>query len=114
MADGVSRQRQFVAFAGSPYHPITSITPSPFCHPPSPFRALFRSLGWVSRWPATIAAAVCLLLLAVAAYADWWTGPDVQSSLFYFLPIIVASLRFQLPGGLSVALTSAILTHTVN
>src|SRR5207245_3593754 len=57
----------------------------------------------VPAWPAPAAGAVCCLLLALILWMDVATGADVQLSPFYFLPIIVASLRFQAPGGLLVA-----------
>src|SRR5438552_2169028 len=58
---------------------------------------------WISGLPTPVVASLCFMLLAAAGYADWVTGPDLQSSLPYLLPIIVAGLRFRWLGGLIVA-----------
>jgi serine phosphatase RsbU (regulator of sigma subunit) len=67
----------------------------------------------VMAWPAPATALVCSLLLALVAFVDMEAGPgpEVQLSLFYFLPIIIASLRFEAPGGLIVALAGAVLAQ---
>jgi serine phosphatase RsbU (regulator of sigma subunit) len=80
-------------------------TPSPLLsgHP--------RRVGWrgIATWSVPAAAITCGLLLALVFLIDVTTGPLVHFSLYYFLPIIVASLRFLAPWGLAVALTSAVL-----
>jgi serine phosphatase RsbU (regulator of sigma subunit)/uncharacterized integral membrane protein len=64
----------------------------------------------VSAWPAPVAVAVCALLLAVIAVIDASTGPELEMAPYYFLPIILASLRFRVRGGLIIALASAVLS----
>jgi sigma-B regulation protein RsbU (phosphoserine phosphatase) len=61
-----------------------------------------------------MASLVCALLLGLVTYADWATGPRLQATLYYFLPIVVASLRFELRGGLTLAFVSAALTSIAN
>jgi sigma-B regulation protein RsbU (phosphoserine phosphatase) len=61
----------------------------------------------VGTWPAPLAALACALLLGVIVTLDLTTGPQIELSPLYFLPIIVASLRFQAPGGLAGAAVSA-------
>lgn len=68
----------------------------------------------LTAWPVWAAGLVCGLLLGLVTFADWVTGPHLQATLFYFLPIILASLRFELPGGAVVALASAFLTRVAN
>jgi sigma-B regulation protein RsbU (phosphoserine phosphatase) len=67
----------------------------------------------IAAWPAPAAALICGLLLALVTLADIGAGPgpDVELSLFYFIPIIIACLRFETPGGLSVALAAAVLAQ---
>src|SRR5437879_3339938 len=77
-------------------------------------RSRLREQRWISGLPAPVVAILCCMLLATAGYADWVTGPDLQSSLPYHLPIIVAGLRFRWEGGLIVAAAGALLTHLVN
>src|SRR6185437_6104854 len=70
-------------------------------------RTLARLLN-VSAWPAPMAAGVCVLLLLLIVLVDVSTGADLQLAPCYFLPIILASLRFQAPGGLVAAGVSAL------
>src|SRR5947209_10989939 len=49
----------------------------------------------IPAWPAPVTAAVCALLLLVISLMDFYTGPEVQLTPGYFLPIILASVRFQ-------------------
>ena len=71
-------------------------------------RPLPRFLN-VPAWPAPAVAAACGLLLVVIFVADVATGAKVLVTPFYFLPIIIASLGFTAPGGLTVAAASAVL-----
>src|SRR5438270_13491750 len=66
-------------------------------------RSGLREQRWISGLPAPVVAVLSFMLLAAAGYADWMTGPDLQSSLPYLLPIIVAGIRFRWLGGLVVA-----------
>jgi serine phosphatase RsbU (regulator of sigma subunit) len=66
-------------------------------------------LSSIQAWPAPAAAGVCALLLALILILDLYTGTEVQVTPCYFLPIILASVRFQAPGGLAVAAVSALL-----
>src|SRR5437867_2863423 len=50
-------------------------------------RSRLREQRWISGLPAPVVASLCFMLLATAGYADWVTGPDLQSSLPYLLPI---------------------------
>jgi serine phosphatase RsbU (regulator of sigma subunit) len=68
--------------------------------------------GWlvVSAWPAPVATAICALVLAVIVWIDLHTGTELEMAPYYFLPIILASLRFQVRGALVVAIGCAILS----
>jgi serine phosphatase RsbU (regulator of sigma subunit) len=68
-------------------------------------------LSRITAWPAPWAVAFCLLLLLLVVAADVKTGSEIEFSLFYFLPIIFASIRFEISGGLTVALVSAVLAR---
>jgi serine phosphatase RsbU (regulator of sigma subunit) len=75
---------------------------------------IHRGLSWmqtIAAWPALTVAIICGLLLALVVVIDVWTGTEVQVPLLYFVPIIIASLRFETLGGLIVALASAILAR---
>jgi serine phosphatase RsbU (regulator of sigma subunit) len=65
----------------------------------------------VPSWPAPVAVAVCTLLQVLVVLLDVATGSEIQFSLFYFLPIIVVSLRFDARGALAVALIGAALAR---
>lgn len=65
----------------------------------------------IPSWPTPVAVAACLLLLALVVLVDVLTGSEIKFSLFYFLPIIFASLRFDVRGALAVALLGAILAR---
>jgi serine phosphatase RsbU (regulator of sigma subunit) len=64
----------------------------------------------ISGWPAPAAAAACGLLLALIVAIDVSTSPDLEMAPYYLLPIILASLRFRVAGGLVVALASGALS----
>jgi serine phosphatase RsbU (regulator of sigma subunit) len=73
-----------------------------------------RRWAWLFKipsWPAPVALAVCVLLHALVVLVDIGTGSEIQFSLFYFLPVIVASLRFDARGALVVALVGAVLAR---
>jgi serine phosphatase RsbU (regulator of sigma subunit) len=95
--------------------PAESSLAAPFQVSPSVLtRAISRAAVWLLHlpsWPAAVAGLLCGSLLALIVLVDHLSGPDVQVSLLYFLPIIVASLRFEIRGGLLVAVASAVLTY---
>src|SRR5579862_2847835 len=63
----------------------------------------------VPAWPAPVAAAACVVLLVGIAFGDWATGTAIRVTPLYFVPIILASLRFHAPGALIVAAASTLL-----
>ena len=63
----------------------------------------------VPTWPAPAVAAACVALLAGIAFGDWKSGTKIRVTPLYFLPIIMASLRFEARGALLIAAASTFL-----
>jgi serine phosphatase RsbU (regulator of sigma subunit) len=82
---------------------------APARHPSEDGEGRLRRLLNVPAWPAPAAAVACVALLVVITVTGVALGTKIQLSPLYFLPIIIASLRFQTPGGLTVAGASALL-----
>jgi len=64
---------------------------------------------WSSTWVAVLAAAVLLLVFGV----DRATGSAPVQHLYY-VPIILAGLRFGMPGGIVASLSAIVLYHAAN
>src|SRR5262245_7537665 len=63
----------------------------------------------LSSLPVAYVVTICVLLLGLIVLLDLHTGTMIELSPLYFLPIIVASLRFHGAGGVAVAAVSALL-----
>jgi serine phosphatase RsbU (regulator of sigma subunit) len=70
---------------------------------------LLSAIRAISSMSVGSVVTICVLLLGLIVLLDLQTGTIIELSPLYFLPIIVASLRFHGAGGVAVAAVSAFL-----
>jgi serine phosphatase RsbU (regulator of sigma subunit) len=85
---------------------LRKLTPDPLVEST---RWLLSSILAITSLPAASVGVICILLLGLIVVMDVKTGAMIELSPLYFLPIIVASLRFHGAGGVTVAAVSAVL-----
>ena len=70
-------------------------------------RVLGRFGDWLDRLPRWLVVAACLILIAGVAAVDFATGPDVNVSIFYIGPVVLATWLASAGAGLAVSAACA-------
>lgn len=71
-----------------------------------------RPFDWLPAWHKVSKLnlfLVCLVAMGLVMAIDWFTGPDLSTSIFYLLPISLATWFINRRTGLMLSVTSAVL-----
>ena len=94
-----SSERTGEMAAPPPDHPRSAVAP----HVGLTGRVLGRFGDWLDRLPKWLVVASCLIIIAGVAAADFATGSEVNVSIFYIGPVVLATWLASAGAGLAVS-----------